>query len=247
MQDDFSMERYRQAKKIMHQLIAVGLYDEEEAYHEVLAEIDDEYYGDFGILAVYACGVLEVKKAIPLLVKLLERQDEDLLIEEVQRALAAMQSDEVVKAIAPLIGDREKAITIICVLKQIKTPLSEQTLLDAYPNMNNLEEQEFTLDALTSQLSERAIPLIEQFLERDEYALVFDMGDMFYAYYQALGKTHPLLDTWYEENIERNTRFFHSKNPVTFKKGDPVQVDKIGRNEPCACGSGKKYKKCCGK
>jgi len=26
----------------------------------------------------------------------------------------------------------------------------------------------------------------------------------------------------------------------------PVQVEKIGRNEPCPCGSGKKYKKCCG-
>jgi SWIM/SEC-C metal-binding protein len=29
---------------------------------------------------------------------------------------------------------------------------------------------------------------------------------------------------------------------------EPVKVDKkIGRNEPCPCGSGKKYKKCCGK
>ena len=26
-----------------------------------------------------------------------------------------------------------------------------------------------------------------------------------------------------------------------------VRVDKVGRNEPCPCGSGKKYKKCCGK
>lgn len=26
----------------------------------------------------------------------------------------------------------------------------------------------------------------------------------------------------------------------------PRQVEKIGRNEPCPCGSGKKYKKCCG-
>ncbi len=25
------------------------------------------------------------------------------------------------------------------------------------------------------------------------------------------------------------------------------QVQKVGRNEPCLCGSGKKYKKCCGK
>jgi len=28
---------------------------------------------------------------------------------------------------------------------------------------------------------------------------------------------------------------------------DRVPRDKQGRNEPCACGSGKKYKKCCGK
>jgi SWIM/SEC-C metal-binding protein len=26
----------------------------------------------------------------------------------------------------------------------------------------------------------------------------------------------------------------------------PVQSAKIGRNDPCPCGSGKKYKKCCG-
>lgn len=26
-----------------------------------------------------------------------------------------------------------------------------------------------------------------------------------------------------------------------------VKKEKIGRNEPCPCGSGKKYKKCCGK
>jgi len=25
------------------------------------------------------------------------------------------------------------------------------------------------------------------------------------------------------------------------------KVVKIGRNEPCPCGSGKKYKKCCGR
>lgn len=27
----------------------------------------------------------------------------------------------------------------------------------------------------------------------------------------------------------------------------PIRVIKIGRNDPCPCGSGKKYKKCCGK
>ncbi|MHC4705009.1 MAG: SEC-C metal-binding domain-containing protein [Planctomycetota bacterium] len=26
-----------------------------------------------------------------------------------------------------------------------------------------------------------------------------------------------------------------------------LETPKVGRNEPCPCGSGKKYKKCCGK
>jgi len=29
-------------------------------------------------------------------------------------------------------------------------------------------------------------------------------------------------------------------------KQEPVSVEKVGRNSPCPCGSGKKYKKCCG-
>jgi SEC-C motif-containing protein len=29
-------------------------------------------------------------------------------------------------------------------------------------------------------------------------------------------------------------------------KGSPRQVVKVGRNDPCPCGSGQKYKKCCG-
>ncbi|MDD4308454.1 MAG: SEC-C metal-binding domain-containing protein, partial [Thermoplasmata archaeon] len=33
------------------------------------------------------------------------------------------------------------------------------------------------------------------------------------------------------------------ENVPTYKREEP----KVGRNEPCPCGSGKKYKKCCGK
>ena len=34
---------------------------------------------------------------------------------------------------------------------------------------------------------------------------------------------------------------------ATTSKKEPVKVgSKVGRNDPCPCGSGKKYKKCCG-
>ncbi|HSO71550.1 MAG TPA: PBPRA1643 family SWIM/SEC-C metal-binding motif protein [Thermodesulfobacteriota bacterium] len=35
-------------------------------------------------------------------------------------------------------------------------------------------------------------------------------------------------------------RLLNPQEPVTAEK-------KVGRNEPCPCGSGKKYKKCCGR
>lgn len=33
----------------------------------------------------------------------------------------------------------------------------------------------------------------------------------------------------------------------SYKDSKTVRVEKVGRNDPCPCGSGKKYKKCCGK
>lgn len=41
------------------------------------------------------------------------------------------------------------------------------------------------------------------------------------------------------ENITDLERLLNPSKPTTAEK-------KVGRNEPCPCGSGKKYKKCCG-
>lgn len=51
-------------------------------------------------------------------------------------------------------------------------------------------------------------------------------------------------------SVLREVRVF-SSDKLSYNKSDggprePVHVKKIGRNDPCPCGSGKKYKKCCG-
>lgn len=59
-----------------------------------------------------------------------------------------------------------------------------------------------------------------------------------------------LLKAEIKQNIERKEV---SKTKITNDGGKepakkkPKRVNKIGRNEPCPCGSGKKYKNCCGK
>ena len=55
------------------------------------------------------------------------------------------------------------------------------------------------------------------------------------------------------ENMEtmmqpREQKFTLSRGDDEERRKEPVRRkdEKIGRNDPCPCGSGKKYKKCCG-
>ncbi len=57
-----------------------------------------------------------------------------------------------------------------------------------------------------------------------------------------------LLKAEVRQNTERkqqnNNKIVHDTH---IKKGTPVKSEKVGRNDHCPCGSGKKYKNCCGK
>jgi preprotein translocase subunit SecA len=55
-----------------------------------------------------------------------------------------------------------------------------------------------------------------------------------------------------EEEQVRKKKLEYKREDVfeekkTEKKPQPIRARKIGRNDPCPCGSGKKYKKCCGR
>jgi preprotein translocase subunit SecA len=50
------------------------------------------------------------------------------------------------------------------------------------------------------------------------------------------------------EEAQQQPMFFSHGDSTAGSKQKPVKkAAKIGRNQPCPCGSGKKYKKCCGK
>ena len=57
-----------------------------------------------------------------------------------------------------------------------------------------------------------------------------------------------LLKAEIRQNVERKQTLKGTANDGKEKvKSAPKRVNKIGRNDPCPCGSGKKYKQCCGK
>lgn len=53
---------------------------------------------------------------------------------------------------------------------------------------------------------------------------------------KTLRKRHSILRELYKKYRDRNSKH----------DGTTIMTEKTGRNDPCPCGSGKKYKKCCG-
>ena len=57
-----------------------------------------------------------------------------------------------------------------------------------------------------------------------------------------------LLNAEIRQNVTRKQTLEGKANDGKEKeKAKPKRVNKVGRNDPCPCGSGKKYKQCCGK
>lgn len=69
-------------------------------------------------------------------------------------------------------------------------------------------------------------------------------GDVeFIARYRLKGALHEYHESAHFKRDEG--RWFFTEGAMVRPK--PLVVTKIGRNEPCPCGSGAKHKKCCGK
>ena len=62
---------------------------------------------------------------------------------------------------------------------------------------------------------------------------------------EGLKQDRPPVQASARQNEVQNSVYGSAAKPQAAKT--PVRVTKIGRNDPCPCGSGKKYKKCCGR
>jgi preprotein translocase subunit SecA len=131
----------------------------------------------------------------------------------------------------------------------------------------------YAMDSLREGIGLRAYgqrdPLIEY--QHEGYAMFMDMIDRIkeetleYLYKVKAVKEEKVpgvFDTRHQQLVHEEKSQFQGVKPVpataeshtyegqlpeepahTFKREEP----KVGRNDPCTCGSGKKYKKCCGK
>ncbi len=85
---------------------------------------------------------------------------------------------------------------------------------------------------------------IEEMDENTKVSLAFDKKKLYQNMVDAKADWLYNLPMW-DEIFDEDTK--HALYLEQKKSGTVVVGKKTGRNDPCPCGSGKKYKKCCGK
>jgi uncharacterized protein YecA (UPF0149 family) len=96
------------------------------------------------------------------------------------------------------------------------------------------------MDGINSSLVQEI--KIEKLKADSDIKLEIDFKKLFWNMHEARADWLYNLPQW-EEILDDETR----KQIVTdFNQTKIAVSNKIGRNDPCPCGSGKKYKKCCG-
>jgi preprotein translocase subunit SecA len=102
---------------------------------------------------------------------------------------------------------------------------------------------EYTRSSVNLRAYGQRDPLIEY--KKEGLRLFRDMEVVFKEQVYSLVKTIHLTDNNVAPEVQENKQIILSSD----ENSGPVQAsagDKIGRNDPCPCGSGKKYKKCHG-
>ncbi len=85
---------------------------------------------------------------------------------------------------------------------------------------------------------------IEEMEEDTQVSLVFDKEKLYKNMVDAKADWLYELPQWDDIFTKERQKELYMEQK---KSGTVIKGAKIGRNDPCPCGSGKKYKKCCGR
>jgi hypothetical protein len=227
--------------------------------------------------AMYLVAQFREQAAYPMLVKLFSTPGEvcfdlagDLVTEDLDRILAAVCGDDV-DPIKGMIENREvnEYVRSACLRTLVKLvargDLEREHVVEYFRSLFNgkLEREADLLwgslvSACCDLYPEELLPEIERafdealvdtlFAGRDTVERVMSEGRE-QALRRGIGKG-PIEDTvsemrwWACFRDDNRTAANHAR---TIAKGGRVKGTKVGRNDPCPCGSGVKFKKCCGR
>ena len=198
-------------------------------------------------------------------------QDDDFLLEECERALRKIGADSVVEALSADYARAEFGfrVSVAAVLERIHSDLTVAKCLELLPREDDPELIAWLGQALVRQFAFDAVEPLRQLILRPSDPEMSVVRDDFVAACTLMETTFPEFDQWKEDakhDAEQDSEYrakalaeyardqFEEDEtdyeydeedllgpPQSFRHEQPP----VGRNDPCPCGSGKKYKKCC--
>jgi len=213
-------------------------------------------------LVARLAGESRLEAAAPLLAEKLRLDGGDLLNEECMYSLVKIGTDSAVQALCdrwPSEPDHFKLYGISS-LENIHGDAKVQRCLALYPAEDSISHHVGLLRAVLTSFASEGVEHARQFildggwgLEREVLAAATLAGISFPELPQWLEKEEAAIVT----GRERRRQLFappprkgKRKVPSVAQLGESpvlplIEKPKAGRNDPCPCGSGRKYKKCC--
>lgn len=193
-------------------------------------------------------------------------EDVDWIIGQLQQdnpALDVLRFKEVLSAIGAITAPPKEEVTAE---SAIETEAAAPTVAETAPledlSQQDLSALESELEAMTGMKLPAGVDLnaVKKIMESPQGAFLTDFGlfckeqEIDMASVTDAKELEALNQRW----LATPRSAFEGKTPAEVLQNDPTLLSfkkvetyrrtepRIGRNDPCPCGSGKKYKKCCG-
>ncbi len=211
----------------------------------------------------WLAGELRMEQAVPLLVAKLKADPGDLMNEECQRAFIKVGTDSAVENICE---DWSSApwhyrLYASSSLEHIHSDLAISRSLELHGQEAEMDIQSHLIRAVLNSFSSEGVEPARQMVLRGNR----EPRRGLVAAATLMGVSFPELEQWkteekklYEKAERSMEQWLASPPPKAKPKPfsfdnliDPppqppiARKEKVGRNDPCPCGSGRKYKKCC--
>lgn len=236
----------------------------------------DQDEGWLEIFIVDLVGIRRANESVPLLVEKY-RIDTDYLLERCSRALARIGDPEAVRLVGQAFrnGNWHYRNYASALLPRIKSPLSEDTLIELLESEEDLDIRTSLHIGLLELFSRRGVEIVHRdILDRRYNPGYAELDEDILPVAAVLGIEFLESEDWRRLRAERRRqrakaereadeiaqryarlqrKGIHPLSELSIKPGEPFgprtperhHDSKVGRNDPCPCGSGKKYKKCC--
>jgi SEC-C motif/Protein of unknown function (DUF1186) len=251
--------RSRSGQETWHEYLQAGL--DQSHVPDLIRILDDptvygSEFNDTAMAPIHAWRILaELKatEAVPTLISMLHRiddEDDDWIGEEFPDVFSKIGPVSLEPLESYARNTRHGEFARICTFRAISRigddhPTQRAKCVEILTDMlqaheiNDLSINAFLISALSDLNAMESFDVVRAAYEKDRVELSVQ-GDVDLAeyYFKTRPEDRTFAGTMAEERHNK-LRQWSTSRPI-------VSGPKIGRNDPCRCGSGRKYKKCCG-